>query len=187
MKIRTGDTVVVISGKDKGKTGQVLRVLESKHKVVVADINMRTKHVKSTPQRPGQIVKYEASIDVSNVMVVDSKTKKRTRVGFKFDDKGKKQRIAKKSGETVKASAPSKAKKEKEQEKGSGSGESGVGEKKEKSTQEKGPFWKKMGFGADVIEEVGEQAVEGSGKRQEDQSVPDQTQRSTNRSSQRGS
>mgnify|MGYP000147355603 CR=1 FL=1 len=101
MKIRTGDTVVVISGKDKGKTGQVIRVLASKDRVVVGSINMRTKHVKATPQREGQILKYEASIHASNVMIMDSKTKKRARIGSKVDEKGKKQRMAKQSGGTI--------------------------------------------------------------------------------------
>jgi large subunit ribosomal protein L24 len=109
MRIRNGDHVVVISGKDKGKTGTVLRVLPEKQRLVIGGINMRIKHVRGTPQRPGQRLEYEASIAVSNVMLIDPKTKKRTRIGYSFTDKGVKQRIAKRSGEvllTKKAAAP---------------------------------------------------------------------------------
>lgn len=109
MKIRTGDSVVIISGKDKGKTGTVLRTLPTKNRVVVGGINMRVKHVRATPQRPGQRIEFEGSIHASNVMVVDPKTKKRTRIGMKVNDKGVKQRIARKSGEViVKAKAAAK-------------------------------------------------------------------------------
>ena len=100
MKIAKGDSVVVITGKDKGKTGTVLSVLKNKNKVVVAGINMRTKHVKKTPQRAGEKITYEGSIAVSNVMLVDPKTSKRTRVGYKVTEKGK-VRVAKRSGETI--------------------------------------------------------------------------------------
>ncbi len=68
MKIHAGDIVVVISGKDKGKTGRVLRILQGKDRLVVAGVNMRTRHVRKTPQRPGQRIRYEAGIHVSNVI-----------------------------------------------------------------------------------------------------------------------
>ena len=97
MKIRNGDTVIVITGKDKGKTGTVLRILPDANRVVVADINMRTRHVKATAQSAGQKITYEASLDASNVMLVDPKTNKPTRVGYKIEN-GKKVRVAKKSG-----------------------------------------------------------------------------------------
>lgn len=101
MKLRNGDHVVVISGKDKGKTGTVLRVLHNKDRLVIGGINMRVKHVRGTPQQPGQRLEYEASIAVSNVMLIDPKTKKRTRIGSAIDEKGKKNRIAKRSGEVL--------------------------------------------------------------------------------------
>ncbi len=101
MKIRAGDNVVVTTGKDKGKTGQVLRVLQTKKRLVVTDINIRTRHMKAGPNRPGEIIKYEPSIDASNVMLVDPKTKKRSRIGFKLE-KGKKTRIFKQSGDEIK-------------------------------------------------------------------------------------
>lgn len=116
MKIRAGDTVYVISGKDKGKSGKVLRVLETKNRVIVEGVNMRTRHIKKTTQGPGQRIKYEAGLSASNVMIVDPKTKKPTRIGYKHDAKGKKVRFAKASGEvivelaTTKADAPKKTK-----------------------------------------------------------------------------
>lgn len=102
MKIHTGDLVLIISGKDKGKQGTVLRVLASKNHVVVEGINMRTRHIRKTAQGPGQRIQYEASLDASKVMIVDPKTKKPTRIGFAIDEKtGAKKRIAKKSGEVI--------------------------------------------------------------------------------------
>lgn len=97
MKLRTGDTVVIIAGKEKGKTGRVVRVLRAADRLVVEGVNMRTHHRKKTRERPGQIVRYEASIHASNAMMVDPKTAKRTRVGMVRGEQGK-QRVAKKSG-----------------------------------------------------------------------------------------
>lgn len=182
MKVRAGDTVVVITGKDKGRTGQVLRVLKNKGRIVVADINMRTRHMRKTPNRAGEIVKYEASIDASNVMVVDPKSKKRSRVGYKIDGKGKKTRIFKRSGDAITKTAVATKK------------EADKTEKTEKKTEKKGeetgkkaaqPFWKKMGFGAEAMEDTAE--VEGGSREQSDHSVPDQTQRSSARGASRGS
>lgn len=102
MKIHTGDLVLIISGKDKGKQGTVLRVLASKNHVVVDGINMRTRHIKKTPQAAGQRIQYEASLDASKVMIVDPKSKKPTRIGYSIDAKtGSKKRIAKASGEVI--------------------------------------------------------------------------------------
>ncbi len=102
MKVKKGDNVVVIAGRDKGKTGKVMRVFRDTGKVVVEKINMRTKFRKKTHQGPGQLVKFEARLDASNVMLVDASTKKRTRIGSKTLANGKKVRIAKKSNEEVK-------------------------------------------------------------------------------------
>ncbi len=102
MKIHTGDVVIIMTGKDKGKQGTVTRVLETKSRVVVEGINMRTRHIKKTEQAPGQRITYEASIHVSNVAILDPKTKKPTRIGYKIDPKtGHKSRIAKASGEVI--------------------------------------------------------------------------------------
>jgi large subunit ribosomal protein L24 len=179
MKIRTGDNVVVITGKDKGKTGTVLRVLPSIHRLVVAGINIRTKHVKKTPQQAGQRLQYEASIDASNVMAIDPKTKKRTRLGYKVSEKGKKERIAKKSGEVLARSVIAKAAPAKD-EKSAGDAkkttkktEAKKSTKKAEATKVEKPqkqaFWKKVGFGADEVEETG-----ASVKEDKDHSVSDQ-------------
>ncbi|SDZ85110.1 large subunit ribosomal protein L24 [Lachnospiraceae bacterium NK3A20] len=98
-KIKVGDTVKVITGKDLGREGKVTSVDNKNHKVVVEGINKVTKHTKPSAQNQnGGIVETEAALDVSNVMlVVDGKT---TRVGFKVED-GKKVRIAKKTGKAI--------------------------------------------------------------------------------------
>lgn len=97
MKFSKGDLVFINTGKDKGKKGQILRVIAGESRVVVAGINMVTKHVKKTSQGPGSTVKFERSIHASNVMIVDPKTGKPARIGYKIID-GKKVRIAKGSG-----------------------------------------------------------------------------------------
>lgn len=100
-KIKKGDTVVILSGKDKGKTGDVIRAIPSEDKVVVQGINMISKHKKPTQANPqGGIERIEAPMHVSKVAMKDPKSGKPTRVGFKFLD-GKKVRVAKKSGEVI--------------------------------------------------------------------------------------
>lgn len=105
MKIKEGDMIVVIAGKDKGKTGKVLKVLKPKNnknaRVVVEKLNMRTKFRKKS-QGPGEQIKLEGSMDISNVMLVDADSKKRTRVGYKMLDSGKKTRVSKKSNKEIK-------------------------------------------------------------------------------------
>ncbi len=100
MKIHTEDTVVIIAGKDKGKKAKVLRAFPSENKVIVEGVNIVTKHVKKQGATPGQIVKFEKPIDVSNVMLADPKTGEPTRVGYKIEN-GKKVRFAKKSGSVL--------------------------------------------------------------------------------------
>jgi large subunit ribosomal protein L24 len=101
-KIKKDDQVIVIAGKDKGKRGSIQRVLDEKH-VIVAGINMVKKHVKPNPQLnvQGGIVEREARIDVSNVAVFNSKTKKADRVGFKKEQDGKKVRVYKSTGDLI--------------------------------------------------------------------------------------
>jgi large subunit ribosomal protein L24 len=98
MKIKKGDNVIVAAGKDKGKKGKVIRAIPADGKVVVEGVNMRKKHQKPTKQgAKGQMIEFAAPMDVSNLMIEDPKTKKPSRVGYKFVG-DKKVRIAKKSG-----------------------------------------------------------------------------------------
>ena len=100
-KIRKGDTVVVLSGKDKGKTGEVTQALPKDGKVVVAGVNVITRHKKPTQQNPqGGLERKEAPLHASKVAVADPKTGKPTRVRFETKD-GVKVRVAVKSGETI--------------------------------------------------------------------------------------
>ena len=101
MNLKTGDKIVVISGKDKGKEGLIKKVLKSENKVIVEVVNIVKKHVKPNGQTAGTIEEKEAPIHASNVMIVDPKTKKRTRIGHTVDKKGKKIRISKKSNESL--------------------------------------------------------------------------------------
>lgn len=101
MKIKTGDNVIVIAGKERNKTGKVLRVLEKSNRVVVEGLNMVVRHVKKTAGRKGSKSTFEASLDASNVMLLDPKSKKATRVGYKVNKDGKKERIAKKSNSVL--------------------------------------------------------------------------------------
>ena len=101
MNLVKGDTVIVIAGRDKGKTGVIQKVIPEQNRVVVENVNLRKKHRKPTQQNPdGGIVEIYAPIDASNVMLLDPKTKEPTRIGHKIV-KGKKVRYAKKSGTTL--------------------------------------------------------------------------------------
>ena len=102
-KIKKGDKVVVITGRDKGKTGEVTQVLVAEQRLVVSGINMIKKHEKPSMQGNGGIVSKEASIHASNVALADPKDGKPTRVGFAVAKDGTKNRVAKRSGETVTA------------------------------------------------------------------------------------
>ncbi len=97
MKLKTGDKVVVIAGKSKGKEGTIISVLKDEDKVVVEGVNMVKKHIKPNGQQSGSIVEKEAPIHISNVMIVDPKTKKATRIGHTTNKAGKKVRVARKS------------------------------------------------------------------------------------------
>lgn len=101
MKLKAGDNVVVIAGKNKGATGKVLRTLPKKDRVVIEGVNKVKRHVPRRGERAGQVFEFEAPIHASNVMLVDPKGGKRSRVGYTKDKAGKKQRIAKKSQSTI--------------------------------------------------------------------------------------
>lgn len=100
MQIKKNDTVVVIAGKDKGKTGTVLRTIPKKNKVVVEGVNMQTKHAKATRTAASEIKHIEGPIDASNVMFYDKQAKAGTRLGVEIKD-GKKVRVSKKTGAVV--------------------------------------------------------------------------------------
>lgn len=101
LKIKKGDKVVVLTGKDKGKTGEVKQVLTADCKVIVQGVNIQTKHRKPSQSGPGGLEKIECPIHVSNVALADPKTGKPTRVGFKALAGDKKVRVAKRSGEVI--------------------------------------------------------------------------------------
>lgn len=102
LHVKTGDTVIVITGKDKGKKGRILQAIPAKGRVIVEGVNFVKKHSKPSQANPqGGIVEKEAAIDASNVMLVDPKSGAATRVGYKVLDNGKKVRVAKKSGEVI--------------------------------------------------------------------------------------
>jgi large subunit ribosomal protein L24 len=100
LKIKKGDNVIVIAGRDRGKTGEVIRVIPDESRLVVQGVNMVKRHTAPRPGQPGGIVEKEASIHVSNVAHVDPKENKPTRVGFKTVD-GRKVRFARRSGEMI--------------------------------------------------------------------------------------
>jgi large subunit ribosomal protein L24 len=101
LKIRKGDRVKVIAGRSKGRVGDVLRVLPAESRVVVSGVNMIKRHTKPNRNEQGGIVEREAAIHVSNVALIDPKSDKPTRVGFKFLEDGRKVRVARASGETL--------------------------------------------------------------------------------------
>lgn len=101
MNFKTGDKVVVITGKDKGKEGTITKTLRAENKVIVEGINIVKKHVKPQGNQAGSIVEVEAPIHASNVMIIDPKTKKGTRIGHEIDKKGKKIRVTKKSNSNL--------------------------------------------------------------------------------------
>lgn len=101
MKIRSGDEVVVISGRSKGKVGRVVKVMRAKGRVIVEGLNMVSRHVSPSMKDSGGIVEKEASIHVSNVALRDPLTKKPIKVGYRVLDDGRKVRVSRKSGEIL--------------------------------------------------------------------------------------
>ena len=102
MNLKVGDKVVVIAGSDKGKEGKIIKTLKAENKVVVEGVHIVKKHQKPNGQETGGILEIEAPIHASNVMIIDPKTKKRTRIGHTTDTKSnKKIRITKKSNEKI--------------------------------------------------------------------------------------
>jgi large subunit ribosomal protein L24 len=101
LKIKKGDTVIVISGRDKGKTGEVLRVLPPEHRAVVQRVNLAKRHTKPRMSEPGGIIEKELALDISNIAHVDPASGKPTRIGYKTLDDGRKVRFARRSGEII--------------------------------------------------------------------------------------
>ncbi len=102
LKVKKGDRVEVLAGRDKGKRGDVLRALPRERRVVVQGVNVAKKHQRPSPQNPqGGIEEKELAIDVSNVALVDPSTDRPTRVGYRFQDDGRKVRVSKRSGDIL--------------------------------------------------------------------------------------
>jgi large subunit ribosomal protein L24 len=101
MKLKLNDKVLVISGKDRGKSGKIIRVDKKHNRIVVEKVNMRTKHIKKTMARAGEKITFEGAINASNVMILDPRENKPTRIGYKVLENGNKERIAKLSGESL--------------------------------------------------------------------------------------
>ena len=100
-KIKKGDKVVVLTGRDKGRQGEVLKIMPTENKAVVQSVNMVKRHQKQTAQTEGGILSKEAPIHLSNIALVDPKDGKASRVGFKQDENGKRTRFFKRSGDAI--------------------------------------------------------------------------------------
>ena len=101
LKIKKGDHVVVITGKDKGKKGEVLKVMPEENRAIVKGVAMVRRHQRQTPSQEGGIIAKEAPIHISNLALEDPKDGKQTRVGYKFLKDGRKVRFARRSGEVI--------------------------------------------------------------------------------------
>jgi large subunit ribosomal protein L24 len=100
-KIKKGDKVVVLAGRDKGKTGEVLKVIPTETRAIVRGVNVVMRHQRQTQSQEGGIIRKEATIHLSNIALADPKDGKATRVGFKVLDDGRKVRVATRSGEQI--------------------------------------------------------------------------------------
>ena len=100
-KVKKGDDVIVITGKEKGKKGKIVKVITDQARVVIGGVNMVKRHTKASRTEAGGIVEKEASLHVSNVALVDPKSGKATRVGYKIQEDGTKVRVAKRSKEVI--------------------------------------------------------------------------------------
>jgi large subunit ribosomal protein L24 len=100
-KIKKGDRVIVTAGRDKGKRGEVRQVMPTEGRAIVAGVNLVRRHTRQTPQTEGGIITKESTIHLSNLAILDPKTDKPTRVGFKILDDGRKVRVARGSGDLI--------------------------------------------------------------------------------------
>jgi large subunit ribosomal protein L24 len=101
LKIKKGDNVVVVTGRDKGRTGEVLRVIPAERRAVVQGVNMVKRHTKPQMGNPGGIVEKELALHISNIAHVDPASGKPTRIGYRVLDDGRKVRVARRSGEII--------------------------------------------------------------------------------------
>ncbi len=101
LKVKKGDRVVVLAGRDKGKRGEILQVIPTENRALVQGVNIVRRHQKQSAQQEGGITAKEAPIHISNIAVEDPADGSPSRVGFKFTDDGRKVRFAKRSGETI--------------------------------------------------------------------------------------
>ena len=101
LKIKRGDTVQVISGKEKGRRGEVREIIPKKNRVVIEGINERTRHARPSQQNQQGLFTFNAPVDLSNVMLVDPNSGEPTKVGYRFTDSGEKVRVGKKSGKDI--------------------------------------------------------------------------------------
>ncbi len=100
-KIKKGDRVVVLTGKDKGRSGDVLKIFPAENRAIIQGINMVKRHTRHAPGEEGGIISKEAPLHISNLAIADPKDGKPTRVGFQTLKDGRKVRVAKRSGETI--------------------------------------------------------------------------------------
>ncbi|MGQ7791390.1 50S ribosomal protein L24 [Faunimonas sp. B44] len=100
-KIRKGDQVVVLTGRDKGRTGEVIQVMPKENRALVRGVNVVTRHQRQSGAQEGGLIRKESPIHLSNIALKDRETGKPTRVGFKILEDGRKVRVAKRSGETI--------------------------------------------------------------------------------------
>ena len=101
LKIKKGDNVVVVSGRDKGRTGEVLRVLPAESRLIVQGVHIAKRHTRPRMGEPGGIVEKELTIHISNVAHIDPQSRKPTRIGYKTLEDGRKVRFARRSGEVI--------------------------------------------------------------------------------------
>jgi large subunit ribosomal protein L24 len=103
LRLRRGDEVIVVSGRDKGRKGRIVRMQRDRERVIVQGANMVKRHTRPSAGQPGGIVEKEAALHISNVALVDPKTGEASRIGYKFLEDGRKVRFAKASGEVIDA------------------------------------------------------------------------------------
>jgi len=101
LRLKKGDEVVVLTGRDRGKTGEVTKIVLKKNQVIVQGVSVAKRHTAPSASNPGGIIDKEMPIDISNVALIDPKDRKPTKIGYRFLEDGRKVRFAKRSGEVI--------------------------------------------------------------------------------------